>query len=182
MDYLMKKGKALMDAVDGVLYNKDLRSNLNPEVRRFIEEYHALTFELATYRNTPPTMTIEPGLAELIVARIDAMNEMLLAYQSDCDRATFNDAMVMRAAYRLDELNEVRREIQTKIDAAAQAALTAAAYGTQSAAYEMHSYQVPNVFAHNAANSSMPMYAPTINDYHTVALDLSEQGGGYGQQ
>lgn len=174
----MKKGKALMDAVDGVLNYKDLRSNQNPEVRRFIEEYHALTFELATYRNTPPTMTIEPGLAELIVARIDAMNEMLLSYQSDCDRATFNDAMTMRAAYRLDELNEARREIQGKIDAAAQAALTVAAHGTQPAAYEMHSYQVPNVFVHNG----VPTYAPTTNDYHTVALDLSEQGGGYSQQ
>lgn len=128
MNYLMRKGQALLDAVDTVLNYKDLRSNQNPEVRRFIEEYHALAFDLSTYRNTPATMTIEPGLAELIVARIDAMNEMLLAYQSDCDRNTFNDALVLRDAYRMDMLMEARREIQGKIDAAAQQALAAAAY------------------------------------------------------
>ncbi len=145
MNFVKEQGRKVINAFDTLMNYKDLRSDQNPEVRRFIENYHALAFELTQYHNTLSFQTPEPELCKTIVDRIDSMNAMLLSYQSEDDQMLFNDVMVLRNAYRMTELLETRNEIQRKIDAGIQASVHADAHSM---------YQTPNMFA---SASSMPM-------------------------
>lgn len=113
MNWAFRNIEKLASKFDNLTNYNQLDNPGNAEVNAFIQNYHALAFELAPYRCMHANQLLDMPLCERIVNRIENMNNFLLMYQSQ--EELFDVVMNLRQHYHMEELLNVKNEIVQKM-------------------------------------------------------------------
>jgi hypothetical protein len=113
MKSLWASFSSVVDKFDELTLRNQLDNPQNPEVRRFLDNYLVLAFELAAVRHTAPNQRLDAELCSTILLRIDTMNDFLLRYQTENE--TFEQVIVLREAFHMEQLLASRAELATRL-------------------------------------------------------------------
>lgn len=113
MNWVFSKIEKVASTFDNLTSYNQLDNPGNAEVAAFIQNYHALAFEIPPYRRMHTNQLLDMPLCETMVKRIETMNDFLLFYQSTDD--LFDVVTNLRQHYHMEELLTLKNEIVQKM-------------------------------------------------------------------